>query len=96
MIPIYNDWKSLNNLLLNIDKHFENKKNNIVEILVIDDNSSKELSLDNKNFFSIKKIKVITLSKNLGSQKAILVGLTYLKKIGENSIITVMDGDGFA
>ena len=94
LIPIYNDWKSLNNLLLNIDKHFENKKNNIVEILVIDDNSSKELSLDNKNFFSIKKIKVITLSKNLGSQKAILVGLTYLKKIGENSIITVMDGDG--
>ena len=80
LIPIYNDWKSLNNLLLNIDKHFENK-NNIVEILVIDDNSSKELSLDNKNFFSIKKIKVITLSKNLGSQKAILVGLTYLKKI---------------
>ena len=57
LIPIYNDWKSLNNLLLNIDKHFENKKNNIVEILVIDDNSSKELSMIIKIFSLLKKLK---------------------------------------
>lgn len=94
LIPIYNDWKSLNQLLLNIDKCFKNKNNNNIEVLVIDDRSNKKLLIENKKFFSITKIKVITLSENLGSQKAIAVGLTYLKKKEENSIITVMDGDG--
>ena len=52
LIPIYNDWKSLNQLLLNIDKCFKNKNNNNIEVLVIDDRSNKKLLIENKNFFN--------------------------------------------
>ena len=48
LIPIYNDWKSLNQLLLNIDKCFKNKNNNNIEVLVIDDRSKKKLLIENK------------------------------------------------
>ena len=47
-----------------------------------------------ENFSSIKKVEIINLNKNLGSQKSIAVGLNYLKKIKDNFFITVMDGDG--
>ena len=84
LIPIYNDWRSLNKLLLNIDKYLKSNKNNPVEILVVDDNSSKKLYIKKKKFVNIKKIRVISLLKNLGSQKAIAVGLVYLKKTEKN------------
>ena len=50
------------------------------EILIINDNSSKEPVINCKNLKTIKKIKILFLEKNLGSQKAIAIGLDYLKK----------------
>ena len=43
----------------------------------------------------IKKIEVLRLRENVGSQKAIALGLNYVKKKQRNfDFITVMDGDG--
>ena len=53
-----------------------------------------KISLNFKKLKTIKKIKIITLKKNFGSQKAIAIGLSYLKKIRGAFYITVMDGDG--
>ena len=41
----------------------------------------------------IKKIEILNLSENVGSQKAIAMGLLYLKK-SKQFIITIMDSDG--
>jgi len=69
LIPVYNDWKSLNKLLLEINNNFNHK--NKLKILIINDCSTDEIFLTNTKFDKIKEIKVLNLNKNLGSQKAI-------------------------
>ena len=94
LIPVFNDWKSLNKLLLNINSVFINQKKIKNEILIVNDNSSQKINISRKKFKTIKKINIITLYKNFGSQKAIAIGLKYLQKRKGEFFITVMDGDG--
>ncbi len=94
LIPVYNDWKSLNKLLAEIDKCLKNEKNFKTEILVVNDNSSEVCFINNQDLTTIKNIEVLTIKKNLGSQKCIAIGLNYIKETGENFLITVMDADG--
>lgn len=90
LIPVYNDWKSLNFLLSQIEKKI-NKK---VKIVVINDASTEKINIKKKKFKKIKKIIVFNLKKNLGSQKAISIGLHYLKNKKKNFLLAIMDGDG--
>lgn len=93
VIPIFNDWKSLTKLLFEINKNAN--INNSCRVLVIDDFSSKKESIKKKKFRNIKKIEILRLENNIGSQKAIAVALNYLKeKRQEFDFITIMDGDG--
>ena len=92
VIPVYNDWKSLNRLLIKINDKI--KQVNSVKILVVDDFSKVKCFLNKKKFNKLKEIKILRLNQNLGSQKAIAIGLEYLKKLNKNFYITVMDGDG--
>ena len=62
-------------------------------IIVIDDCSNKKM-IKLKKFNNIKKIQILKLKKNLGSQKAISIGLKYLNNLKIKSIITVLDSDG--
>ncbi len=91
--PTFNDWKSLNKLILEIDKGIKNIKGNF-SIIVINDCSTIKPHLKFKKLKNIKKIKILNLSKNLGSQKAIYTGLVFLKKRIHKSIITIIDSDG--
>ena len=94
LIPVYNDWKSLNKLLSQIDKCLKNDKIFHSEVLILNDKSTEKYYLKKKKFFSIKKIKILSLKKNLGSQKSIAVGLNYLKKLKNRFFVTIMDADG--
>ena len=94
LIPVYNDWKSLNKLLGEIDKCLKNDTSIETEILIINDLSTEKFYIENKIYSSIKKIEILNLKKNLGSQKSIATGLNYLKKLSGSFFITVMDGDG--
>ena len=79
ILPTYNDWKSLSVLLAQIEKNLKNIKN-IYKVLIIDDNSSEKNSYKlNKNKF-FKEVKIISLRKNVGSQKAIATGLKFISK----------------
>ena len=95
ILPTYNDWKSLSILLYQIEKNLNNTKN-IYKVLIIDDNSSEKINYKlNKNKF-FKEIKIISLKKNVGSQKAIATGLKFisnLKNKKERNFI-IMDSDG--
>ena len=94
LIPVYNDEKSLKKLLQNIDDHLELLVGFETEILILDDKSSEKINLQGNKFKNLKKIAILRVKANIGSQKVIAVGLNYLKNIKENFFITVMDSDG--
>ena len=93
LTPTFNDWKSLSKLLFEIDKNIAGLKGNF-KTLIIDDASTLKPKLNLKNVKHLRKIKIITLKKNLGSQKSICLGLKYLKKKKTKAIITIIDSDG--
>ena len=79
LIPVYNDWKSFNKLLLKIDQNLKNFKGRFT-ITVVNDKSTKKPYFKLKKTKKIKQITVLNLKENLGSQKSIALGLDYLKK----------------
>ena len=93
LLPLYNDWKSLRRLLVQINLQTK-KLNKKAEILVVDDNSTNISKINIRSLKNIKKIKILRLNENLGSQKAISIGLTYLQSLKRKSIITILDSDG--
>lgn len=95
IIPVFNDWNSLQMLLVHLDKTFTNT-NISLEVLIINDGSN--ISSDN-NFTlptpeSINKINILELRRNLGHQRAIAVGLAFVEANIPCKAIVVMDGDG--
>ena len=94
LIPVYNDWKSLNKLLEDIDSTLVKYKSLETEILIINDCSSMKIDIYKDNLKFIKKVNILNLKENLGSQKSIAIGLNYLNKLNDEFLITVMDSDG--
>lgn len=93
LFPLYNDWESLNKLLQNINIQLE-EINSICEVIVVDDNSTIPPSIDIKKLNNIIELKVLRLKENLGSQKAISLGLKHIEDQKDSAIITIMDSDG--
>lgn len=93
LLPLYNDWKSLQKLLKEINNQLKILREK-ADIFVVDDNSKNTSKITIKKFKNIKKLNILKLKKNLGSQKAISIGLRYIHSLKINSIITVMDSDG--
>jgi len=92
LIPIYNDWNSLNILLKKIiDLKIFKKKTTII---IVNDFSKEKIHIRNFLFKKILNIKIINLKKNIGSQRCIAVGLSYIKRNYLNSNVIIMDGDG--
>ncbi len=92
LLPLYNDWDSF---ILLANKINDQMKilDSYAEILVVNDKSSNKSKKLIKPS-NIKNIKVLNLNTNLGSQKAISIGLQYLKSKDEKTIITILDSDG--
>jgi len=93
LTPTFNDWRSLSKLLLEIDKNIRSLKGNF-KVLIINDASTIKPKLNLRNIKRLRKIRIITSKKNLGSQKSICLGLKYLKSKKTKAIITIIDSDG--
>jgi len=93
LTPTFNDWKSLSKVLLEIEKNIKGLKGKF-RTLIVDDASNIKPRLHLKNIKRLRKINIITLKKNMGSQKSICIGLQYLKKTKAKAIITIIDSDG--
>ena len=93
LTPTFNDWRSLNKVLYEIDKKVSKIKGKF-SVIVINDASTIKPNLKLKRLKKLKKIIIITNKKNLGSQKSISLGLKYLQNKKTKSIITVIDSDG--
>ena len=83
LLPLYNDWRSVNLLIKKINKEFFRYKR-FANILILDDSSTQKAFLNINNLKNISSIKILTVNKNLGSQKIISVGLDFIKKKERN------------
>ena len=94
LLPVYNDWQSLNILLNQIKKSLLKTKIKF-SLFLINDGSTEKLSLKLKNKYFYKNIEILNLKKNIGSQKAIATGLKYLaKNKKKQKHFIIMDSDG--
>ena len=93
LIPSFNDWECLNLLIPKIDHVLKNTNEN-VDVLIVNDGSTKKNNLVFKNMPHLKKIEVLNLRNNVKAQIAIATGLNFLKKEKFQGGIIVMDGDG--
>ena len=96
LIPVRDDWYALGKLLSALDAEFANK-GVMSEGLIVDDCSEQrvaEVDLDFGPFASFRKVSVVELKRNLGHQRAIALGLTYIDANLDTSMVLVMDGDG--
>ena len=92
LLPLYNDWRSCNILIKKINEQLRKRKR-YGNILILDDASTQKTNVIRTGLKNIRKIKVLRLKKNLGSQKIISIGLNYIKN-EKNKIIVLMDSDG--
>jgi hypothetical protein len=95
LMPVYNDWQALS-LLLPILELELNTAGLRTGLLLVDDGSTVKLpnSLAKITLPSIESIDVLTLRRNLGHQRAIAVGLSYIEANYPNRSVVIMDADG--
>lgn len=95
LIPVYNDWDAVGLLLRQLDGVVADQGLEI-EVLVVDDASTVPCPPEmwNEPFQSIQAIEILALRRNLGHQRAIAIGLTYVDENSSCQAALVMDGDG--
>ena len=94
-IPVYNDWQSFQVLVERIDR-LVSSWNVEVTVFVVDDCSIGEPpnSAAFRDLASISRLELLSLSANLGHQRAIAVGLCELELREGFDGVVVMDSDG--
>ena len=96
LIPLYNDWQNLKILIEKIEIQLQ-KLDGEFDMVILNDFSSLKCDISFKNLKKINRLKIINFNKNIGSQRAIAIGLKYISQINENSekkMIIMMDSDG--
>ena len=92
LIPVYNDWQSLEKLIEDINLKVKNI-NCKFSIFVINDASTEEYY--DKRFSTEEiKVEVISLLKNVGHARSIATGLKYIYEKKDFDYVIPMDGDG--
>lgn len=90
LIPVFNDWDALSKLLDKIEEQAVLLKIRF-SIQVMNDCSSLPMQVAT---YPSLDISVVHLLRNVGHQKAIAIGLSYLANSGIESNVLVMDADG--
>ena len=93
LTPTFNDSKSLNKLLFALNKRII-KKDTKFKVVIVNDCSSEKINLKIKSLHNINNIEILNLKKNVGSQKAIYIGLKHIETYKYKSIISILDSDG--
>lgn len=93
IIPQFNDWEALNLLIQKINEDLNAPILENTTILVVDDCSSRFRTAPFARFDG-KEIKLLKLYRNLGHQKSIAIGLSYVADHINADKVIVMDADG--
>jgi len=93
LIPVYNDWDSLNKLLNEINSSLESLKNFEFSCVIINDCSSVKQTIISKPS-NIKTINIINMRENRGHARCNALGIRHINKNKKFDYVILMDGDG--
>ena len=96
LTPVFNDWESLRLLLAEFDEILH-QNGLTASVLAVDDSSTisfDEAGLIPRNFKAIDNVSILELTRNMGHQRAIALGFSYIHFNIECDAIVVIDGDG--
>ena len=93
LIPVYNDWKSVSKLLveinnLSIGSDFQ------ISVIIVNDASNHDRQEEDKNLDDIFSIKILNMKVNQGHARCIAAGLKYIYEKEDFDYVIPMDGDG--
>lgn len=91
LTPLYNDWEALGLLLERIQAVVPAALRPSLSVLVVNDCSNQEPKKPLPTYFPLT---VLHLTRNVGHQKAIALGLAYLAQEEPFDRVVVMDSDG--
>ena len=93
LIPVYNDWESLIELLNEINKVISDIKNTEFDCMIVNDASTIKLP-EIKVPKNVKKIEIFNMKENRGHARCNAFAIRYLSKKDDFDHLIVMDGDG--
>jgi len=95
LMPIYNDWQSAAHLIRDCDRALA-LAGRQARVLLVDDGSDEDPGddLDRVQPVAISHIDILHLRCNLGHQRAIAIGLSYIEASLPCDAVVVLDGDG--
>ena len=93
LIPIYNDWESVSELIKKIDLDIKNL-NHEVSIIIINDASLEKKEINTNGLEKIESVELIDMKKNGGHARCIASGLKYIFEKKDFDYVIPMDGDG--
>jgi polyisoprenyl-phosphate glycosyltransferase len=95
LTPVYNDWSAVRLLLPLLDTELA-RHGLRARVVLIDDASVEPMpeGLIHRELDAIVELRVLTLRRNLGSQRALAVGLSYVQERIPCGAVVVMDADG--
>ena len=93
LIPIFNDWDSVTELLKNIDIEIKNL-NHEVSVIIINDASTEIKEINTLFLRNIKSAEIVNMTKNQGHSRCLASGLKYIFKEKDFDYVIPMDGDG--
>jgi polyisoprenyl-phosphate glycosyltransferase len=93
LIPVYNDWDSLEKLILEINDSIKNIENVEFNCLIVND-SSTIFETKIKVPSNIASIKLINMRTNKGHARCLAFGIRYLAAKRDFDHVILMDGDG--
>ena len=93
LIPVYNDWQSTSKLLEDINLNVKGL-NQEFSVIIVNDASTDEQSINSMNFENLSSIKIINMKENRGHARCIASGLKHIHEKEQYDYIIPMDGDG--
>lgn len=92
--PVYNDWYSYKTLVKKCESVLDRNGFTNYKFVAVDDCSTERFEEVDQFGLRPGEIEIIELSRNLGHQKAIAIGLSYVSNTYPDAEVVVMDSDG--
>jgi len=95
LLPVYNDWECAAILVRKLDSVLSNNDCN-AQLIFLDDCSSSPLPQDfvKEELKNLSGVECVRLRRNLGHQRAIAIGLSFIHRERPCDAVLVMDADG--
>jgi polyisoprenyl-phosphate glycosyltransferase len=97
LIPLFNDWVAVQRLLSDLDAEFA-RVGRSATVLIVDDGSTEPVAGDSEIVAAtprrLNELYILHLRRNLGTQRAIAIGLAWAEANLNWDCVVIMDGDG--